>query len=481
MYDVAVIGAGVVGTLCARELARYRLSVILLEAEEDVAVGATKANSAIVHAGFDAEEGTLKARFNVEGSKRMKRLTEELGVAYKQNGSLVLAFSDEDMALVRRLYERGVNNGVAGVTVLDQDALRKKEANVSGEAIGALFAPTGAICCPYGLAIAACGNAMDNGVHLRCGFCVSSIRREGGAFLIASGKEVIRSRFVINAAGLYADEIGAMLGQRRHKITPRRGEYFLLDKSQGSLISSTVFVTPSAMGKGILVTPTVDGNLLVGPTAEGISDKADVDTTDEGGSLLRTQALRSVPGMDLRAIITSFSGNRAVGETGDFIFETSEGAASAIGIESPGLSASIAIADYMIGLLGDMGLALEENKHFCPTRRPFDWFRRLSREEKNRVIADNPAYGRIVCRCEGITEGEILDALTQAPAAHDLDGVKRRTRAGMGRCQGGFCSPSVVGLIAREHHLPYESVTKRGGDSVINVGKKEGGASDGAL
>lgn len=476
MYDVAVIGAGVIGTLTARELARYKLKTVLLEKENDVAMGTSKANSAIVHAGFDAKVGSEKARLNVLGSQMMESVAKELGVKYLRNGSLVLGFSEADMKTVRELYERGVANGVKELEILGRDALRALEPNIGDEAVGALYAKTGAIICPYGLAIAACGNAMDNGVALRCNFGVTSIRREADGYCLRSGEDEVRARFVVNAAGLYADAVADMAEKHTLTIRPRKGEYFVMDKSLGGLVRSTVFVTPSAMGKGILVSPTVDGNLLVGPTAEDIDDKTDLDTTDDGGALIRAQASRSVKNVDFRKVITSFAGLRAVGDAGDFVISAEDGFVSAAGIESPGLSASPAIAREIVQKLAGMGLTLEENPAFCPTRRPADWFRTLSAEEKNDVIRRDPAYGRIVCRCEEVTEGEIIEALSVNPPANDLDGVKRRTRSGMGRCQDGFCSPNVTELIAGYRKIPYEDVTKFGKESKINLGKLKGGA-----
>ncbi len=478
MYDVAIIGAGVIGSLTARELSRYNLRCIVLEKENDVAMGTTKANSAIVHAGFDAKEGSLKAELNVKGSRMMEKVAKELGVRYKKNGSLVLAFNDEDLKTVAELYERGVKNGVSELYILNNEELKEVEPNIGKSAVGALWARTGAIICPYGLAIAAMGNAMDNGCELKLNFKVEAIEKAEKGYVISSADEKVEADFVVNAAGLFADEILGMVEKSEISIHPRRGEYFVMDKSQGSLVKSTVFVTPSAMGKGILVSPTVDGNLLLGPTADDIEDKTDLSTTDEGAALVKSQAGRSVEGVDMRKIITSFTGLRAVGSKGDFEISGKDNFVSAIGIESPGLSASPAIAEYILDILFSMGLKKEENKDFNPIRRANDFFRELSAEEKNKVIKENPAFGKIVCRCEEITEGEIIEALTKNPKARDLDGVKRRTRSGMGRCQGGFCSPSVTELIAKYAHIPYEEVTKFGEGSTINFRKTKGGEAD---
>lgn len=478
MYDVAIIGAGVIGTLTARELSRYNLKCVVLEKENDVAMGTSKANSAIVHAGFDAKVGSAKAKFNVKGSEMMEKVAGELGVKYIKNGSLVIAFSDEDMETVKELYDRGVKNGVKELYVLDKDALRELEPNIGETAIGALHAKTGAIICPYGLAIAAMGNAMDNGCELKTNFFVKEIVKKDGAFEISSDKETVTAKYLVNAAGLFADDLNKLLYESDFSTHPRKGEYFVMDKAQGALIKSTVFVTPSAKGKGILVSPTVDGNLLLGPTADDIEDKTDLETTDSGSLMIKSQALKSVSGVDLRKIITSFAGLRAVGNSGDFEITGKDNYVAAMGIESPGLSASPAIAEYIAELLFDMGLKKEENKNFTPFRKPYDYFKELSTEEKNVLIKENPAYGKIVCRCEEITEGEIIDALTLNPPANDLDGVKRRTRSGMGRCQGGFCSPSVTELIAKIKGIPYEEVTKTGEGSGINFERTKGGAKN---
>ncbi len=478
MYDVAIIGAGVIGTLTARELSRYNLKCVVLEKENDVAMGTSKANSAIVHAGFDAKVGSAKAKFNVKGSEMMEKVAHELGVKYIKNGSLVLAFSDEDMETVKELYERGVKNGVKELYIIDREALRELEPNIGKEATGALLAKTGAIICPYGLAIAAMGNAMDNGCELKTNFCVTDIERKDGAFCISSETETVTAKYLVNAAGLFADDLNKKLYESDFSTHPRKGEYFVMDKAQGALVKSTVFVTPSAKGKGILVSPTVDGNLLLGPTADDILDKTDLETTDNGASLIKSQAFRSVEGIDMRKVITSFAGLRAVGNSGDFEIAGKDNYVAAMGIESPGLSASPAIAEYIAELLFGMGLKKEENNSFNPERRPMDFFKQLSKEDKNAIIKEKPAYGRIVCRCEEITEGEIIDALTLNPPATDLDGVKRRTRSGMGRCQGGFCSPSVTELIAKIKEIPYEDVTKTGEGSGINFERTKGGVKN---
>ncbi|MBR5152075.1 MAG: NAD(P)/FAD-dependent oxidoreductase [Clostridia bacterium] len=476
MYDVAIIGAGVVGGMIARKLSAYQLKICILEKEHDVAMGATKANSAIVHAGFDAKEGSLKAKLNVQGSVMMEQVAKELGVKYKNNGSLVIGFDDADRQTLAELYTRGKSNGVKDLQLLGAEEVHKLEPALSSKVVCALYAPTGAIICPYELTVAAIGNAMDNGAELKCDFEVTDIQKTDEGYQLVSGKETVSARYVINCAGLYTDRIASMIGDDSFSVHPRRGEYLLMDRECGTLVSHTVFRTPSKMGKGILVSPTVDGNLLLGPTSVDMEDKEDKETTAEGFAHIIREANENVDGIPMGKTITSFCGLRAVGSTGDFIITAPEtGFIHVAGIESPGLSASPAISEYVADMLKEQGLSLKENPDYNPNRKSAYAFREASLEEKNRMIKENPAYGRVVCRCETVTEGEILDAIRTNPKAKDLDGVKRRTRAQMGRCQGGFCGPYITELLAKEMGIPYEGVTKFGGESMINVGvTKEG-------
>lgn len=472
MYDIAIIGAGVIGGMIARELSFYELSVCLIEKESDVAMGATKANSAIVHAGFDAKEGTLKAKLNVEGSKMMAEVTKALGVKYINNGSLVVGFNDEDYAHLATLLERGTKNGVEGLKLLAREEILEIEPNIGKGVTCALYAPTGAIVCPYDLAVSAIGNAMDNGVELKLNFPVCEITDKGEYYSVRSEGEEIYARYVINCAGVYSDAIAKMAGDDSFNVHPRRGEYVLLDKACGNIISHTVFVTPSKMGKGILVSPTVDGNLLLGPTAIDGEDKTDKEVSPEFFASIFGIAERSVTGIPKNKTITSFCGLRSVGSTGDFIINSpKERYINAAGIESPGLSASPAIAVYVRDMLKASGLCLTEKENAVKTRKSMHMFRDADRETKNAMIKENPAYGKIICRCETVTEGEILDAIRTNPKATDLDGVKRRTRSQMGRCQGGFCSPYIMELLARELNAPLEEITKFGRNSYLVTGK----------
>ncbi len=477
MKEIVVIGGGIVGALVARELSLYRgVRVTVLEKESDVAMGASRANSAIVHAGFDAVPGTLKARLNVRGSAMMEALTRELGVRYKRNGSLVLGFSNQDLEILRGLLRRGEKNGVEGLSLItDRNELLSLLPSVSDEARYALYAPTGAIVCPYTFTIAAIGNAMDNGADLYTSTPVTAIEKGEEGYVVFSGERSFKADVVINCAGVYADKIATMVGDTSFTVSPRRGEYMVMDKECGKITEKTVFQCPSSLGKGILVTPTVDGNLLLGPTAENIADKNDTGTTAEGLRTVARLAEKSIRGIPLNRVITSFAGLRAVGSTGDFILRMPfPRFIHCAGIESPGLSASPAIAEYVAEMLKQEGVISDYRTDSVRTRAPLDAFRDMSDEEKAEVIARDSRYGKVVCRCEGITEGEIVHVLKTNPRPTDLDGIKRRTRSGMGRCQGGFCAPYVAEIIARETDIAYGDVTKFGGLSRLNVARTKG-------
>ena len=458
--------------MIARTLASYQLSICILEKAHDVATGASAANSAIVHAGYDAKEGSLKAKLNVRGSQMMPAVCQELGVKYQNNGSLVIGFNEEDRVALEALLVRGNKNGVPGLRILEKEELHALEPNLSSDVLCALHAPTGSIVCPYELTIASIGNAMDNGADLKLDFAVNDIQDLGAYYKVSSPDESVEARYVINAAGLFSDAIAKMVGDDSFSIKPRRGEYILLDKECGSLVKNTIFRTPGKMGKGILVSPTVDGNLITGPTGVDIEDKLDKSTTAEGLAFVMQQSNENTTGVPFGKSITSFCGLRAVGSTGDFIINNAKPRfINVAGIESPGLSSAPAIAEMVVELLGNAGLALEKKADFNPIRPATHAFREGTIEEKNEMIAKDPAYGHIICRCEGVSEGEILAAIRQNPRPRDLDGVKRRTRAQMGRCQGGFCSPYIVELLAQEMNVPYEDITKCGGKSFINVQK----------
>lgn len=473
MFDVIVIGGGVIGGLVLRELTKYDVHVCLLEKENDVSMGASKANSGIVHAGFDAVPGTLKAKFNVAGNKMMEATTKELGVKFRRNGSLVVAFSEEDIATLQTLKTRGEENGVEGLEIIDQASLRALEKNISDEALGALYAPTGGIVCPYELTIAAIGNAMDNGAALYTNFEVCKIEKTEKSFIVTSKTgDRVEGTLVINCAGLYSGEIAKMAGDDSVHVGGRKGEYILLDRESGDYVAHTLFFTPTAKGKGILVSQTVDNNILLGPTADELPD-ADTTTSAEGLAFVIQKASQMAKRPPLYNTITSFAGIRAYADRHDFIIEESknvEGLIHCAGIESPGLTSAPAIAKYVAEELVGKKMELRANTHFNGTRKADYFFKNLSMEEKNALIAKEPAYGKIVCRCEQITEGEIVRAIRENPPARDIDAVKRRTRSGMGRCQGGFCQPYVAELLARELGIPFETVTKNGKGAELVVG-----------
>ncbi|MBE6772514.1 MAG: NAD(P)/FAD-dependent oxidoreductase [Ruminococcaceae bacterium] len=468
-YDVAVVGAGVIGSLIARELSRYNLKIALVEKCNDTAMGTSKANSAIVHAGFDAKPGTLKAKLNVAGTELMPELCKTLSVPFKPVGSLVVAFSDEEVETLNELLERGNENGVPGLEIYDKAKLKEAEPSISDEAKAALWAPSAGIVCPYELTIAAAENAVVNGAEFIRNFEVKKIDFDGEKFTISNGEKEIAAKYIINAAGVYCDEIAALIGDTSIHTTPRKGEYMLCDKTVGKLANHTIFQCPSKMGKGILVTPTVDGNLLLGPSALDIEDKNDVTTSADTLAEVLEIAKKSVPCLTTREVITSFAGLRAHCDRDDFIIEPSEKNAQFInvaGIESPGLSSAPAIALYVKDIILN-AMPAEEKSNFNPVREEPVRFRHMSNEERKALIEKNPAYGRIICRCETITEGEILDAIHAPAGARDVDGVKRRTRAGMGRCQGGFCGSKVVELLAQELGVEINEITKFGGNSKI--------------
>ena len=471
IFDVAIVGAGVIGSMVARELTRYNVSVCMLEQANDVACGASRANSGIVHGGYDPEPGTLKAKLNTIGVELLFDTAKELNVPCIRNGSLVCAFSEEENKAVRELYDRGQENNIPQLQILTGDEARALEPKLSEAVTGALYVPTAGIICPYGLTIAAAGNAMDNGAQLQVNFKVASVSKDNGIFTVtAESGETVQAKTLINCAGCGAGQVAALAGDDSITIIPRAGEYMLLDKTAGAAVSHTIFQVPSAEGKGILVSPTVHGNLLTGPTATQVADGSSTETTPEGLDTVRRLSLKSVPTVDFRSVITSFTGVRSSEKSGDFIIgwsEKVEGLLNVAAIDSPGLTCCVSIARYVVDLLGQP----EVNPNFNGHRDDPHAFRNMTLDEQNAFIKENPAYGKIVCRCETISEGEILDAIRTNPPARDLDGVKRRTRSGMGRCQGGFCGPYILELLAKEQNIPMEQVTKCGGGSYMVIGK----------
>ncbi len=479
-FDVIIIGAGVSGSAVARELSKYDINTCVLEKCGDVCEGTSKANSAIVHAGFDADEGSLMAKLNVEGNEMMDQLSKDLDIPFKRNGSLVVCTHKEELDGLKTLYDRGVKNGVKGLKILTKEEAFEMEPNLSDDVEGALYAPTGGIVCPFELNIAMAENACVNGVEFRFNTEVEDITKdEDGIWHIRTCNGEYKSRYVVNAAGVHADEIHNMVSEDKMHIIERRGDYCLLDKEAGGHVSCTVFAQPTKYGKGVLVTPTVHGNLLVGPTAIDIEEKEGSNTTAEGLSEVAAKSSETVKNIPMRSVITSFAGLRAHLERHEFVIEEVKDAPHFIdvaGIESPGLSASPAIGK-MVGEMLKEKMGLKEKANWIGTRKGIKSTQGLSIEEMNALIKENPAYGNVICRCESITEGEILDAIHRPLGARSLDGVKRRTRAGMGRCQAGFCSPRTMEIINRELGLPYEKITKSGGRSNIVLERTKGEVS----
>ena len=459
MFDVVVIGAGIMGAAVSRELSKYELKVLLLDKENDVSCGTTKANSAIVHAGYDAKEGSLMAKYNVLGNAMYGKLCEEVDAPFRKVGSYVLAFSEKEKEHLEMLYQRGLNNG---------------EPHVSKEAVAALYAGTAGITGPWELATKLVENAMENGVELKLNAEVANIKKENDVFKIElKNGEIIEAKAIVNAAGVYADFINNMLSNKKFKITPRIGEYYLLDKIQGYLTDSVIFQCPTEMGKGILVSKTAHGNIIVGPTASDVDNKDDVGNTQAGLDTVRQFATKSIKDINFRDNIRNFAGLRAEADTGDFILGEAEdvkGLFNIAGTKSPGLTSAPAMAIDLAKMIVESFGGVKEKTNFVKNRKMIH-FITLSPEEKAEVIKKDPRYGRIICRCENITEGEIVDAIHRKCGGRTLNGIKRRVRPGAGRCQGGFCGPRVQEILARELGEDLEEIVMEQKDSYILTGK----------
>lgn len=473
MYDVIIIGAGVSGSATARELSRYRVNACVLEKEEDVCSGTSKANSGIVHAGYDAEPGSLMAKLNVEGNQMMPELSKELDFPFEQKGSFVVCLEEERIPDLEALYKRGVENGVKGMEIItDRQRIFQMEPNLSEQVAAVLYAPTAGIVCPFHLNIALAENAYTNGVEFHFHTEVLAIEKIEDGWMVETNQGRYEAKCIVNAAGVYADRFHNMVSKEKIHITPRRGDYCLLDKSAGKHVSRTIFALPGTYGKGVLVTPTVHGNMLVGPTAIDIEDKEATATTRAGIDELIQKAGMNVRNLPMRQVITSFAGLRAHEDHHEFIIKELEDAPGFIdcaGIESPGLTSCPAIGKMAAGIVRDY-LKLEENENFVGTRKGILDPKNLSKEEYKQLIKEDPTYGNIICRCEMVTEGEIIDAIRRPLGAKSLDGVKRRTRAGMGRCQSGFCAPRTMEILQRELQIPMTEITKSGGNSKLVVG-----------
>ena len=472
MYDVVIIGGGVSGAAIAREVSRYEGKVCVIEKEEDVCCGTSKANSGLVHAGYDAPSGSLMAKLNVRGNEKMEQLARELDFPFRRTGALVICLSEEDMPTLQTLYDRGITNGVKGLRILNREEVLKLEPNVTDQVCAALYAPTAGLVCPFGLNIALAENAYENGVEFKFNTKVEGIRKEKDGYRISTSQGEVLTRCVVNAAGVYADEIHNMVSEKKIHITARRGEYCLLDKSAGKHVDRTIFALPGKLGKGVLVTPTIHGNLLVGPTAADVEDKEGTNTTREGLDAVMQKAGMNVKNLPMRQVITSFSGLRAHEDRHEFLIGEAEDAPGFIdcaGIESPGLSSCPAIGEMVAELLKEK-LNLREKREFTAVRKGILNPAELGKEERRALIKAKPEYGNIICRCEMVTEGEILDAIHRPLGARSLDGVKRRTRAVMGRCQSGFCAPKTMEILARECGLNMSEITKCGKGSELIVG-----------
>lgn len=474
MLDVVIIGAGVMGAATAYELAKYDLKVKVLEKEHDVSNGTSKANSGIVHAGYDAKEGTLMAKYNALGNAMYEKLCKEIDAPFKRTGSLVLAFSEEDKEHLNLLYNRGIKNGIPGMKILNQEEVFKMEPNVSKEVVAALYAPTAGVTGPWEVTIKLLENAAINGVEVETDAKVEKIEKlaEGYKIILADGREY-ETKVVVNAAGLYADDMNNMVSNKKIKITPRAGEYYLLDKVQGNLVNTVVFQCPTKVGKGVLVAPTAHGNLIVGPTATLSDNKEYVGNTLAGLDAVREAAVKSVKDINFRDNIKNFNGLRAESDQPDFIIGEVEDAPyffNIAGTKSPGLTSAPAIgldvANMIVEKLGNVNKKTEHKKN-----KPQIHFMELSNEEKAEVIKKDPRYGRIICRCESITEGEIVDVIHRMVGAKTVDGVKKRCRPGMGRCQGGFCGPRVQEILARELNKKLDEIVQDKVGSYILTGE----------
>lgn len=476
MYDVIIIGAGVTGCAVAYELSKYNTNVLILEKENDVSMGTTKANSAIIHAGYDPDPGTDMAKYNVKGNEMIRNMVADLDVPFAQIGSLVVAFSEDELPTLKTLYDRGVENGVPDMEIWDEAKLKEEEPNIAKEAKGALFAPTAGVINPWDFALAMAEVAVKNGAELKVNTKVENIEKIDGGYKVTTNNGTYEAKFICNAAGVQADQISEMVNEKKFTITPNKGEYYLLDKNQGELVNHVIFQCPNEKGKGVLVAPTVHGNLIVGPNSEN-TDEEDLSTTLDGLAYVSSQALKSVPSINYRESIRNFAGLRArTGIHDYFIYEGEKGFFNLAGMASPGLSSAPAVAVDVVEWMQAEGLSKEAKADFDGTRKVLR-FKHLSHEERAEAIKKNPLYGKIICRCETITEGEIVDALHRDIVPTTIDGIKRRCNPGMGRCQGGFCGPRVQEIIARELNMPLADVVQdRNGTVIITGETKTGGA-----
>ncbi len=473
MYDCIIIGAGISGCSLAFELSKYHGRVLLIEKNNDVADETTKANSAIIHAGYDPQPNTLMAKYNVEGNRLTPKLCQDLDVHCDPIGSLVVAFAPEEKESLKEIYERGLKNGVEGMRIIEKEELHEMEPNLNESAIAALYAPSACIINPWQLAIALSEVAIQNGVEIKLNEEVTKITKKEETFIINDQYE---TKMVVNAAGVQCDKVTGLVTKPDYQIEPNKGEYYLLDKSQGSLVNHVIFQCPSKEGKGVLVAPTVHGNLIVGPSSES-SGQEDYSTSLDGLALVKTKALKSVPSINFRENIRTFAGIRARrSDHGDFVVGEDKSVKNFYSMEamaSPGLSSAVAIAKDLVSMMQEKGSFTSEKEDAITTRKVLR-FNEMSHEQRKEVIEKQPAYGRIICRCESISEGEIIDAIHRCPHPISIDGIKRRCNAGMGRCQGGFCGPRVQEILSRELGIPQEEIVKdKKGSQVLFYRTKE--------
>lgn len=467
--DILIIGGGVVGCAVARELSRLSARVALLERASDVAEGASKANSGIVHAGFDAKPGSRKAVLNVQGSRMFEGYCMEVGAPYARTGALVLAFDAQQRAHLEKLLAQGRENGVEGLRIVERAEALALEPNLNPDVLCALLAPTSGLCSPYELTCVLADQAAVNGVVFYLDTEVKQLTKTEGGFTMTTNRGLWHTKVLVNCAGVFSAALHNQLSHRTLTITPRKGEYYLLDHEPTPVFSRTLFQTPTSMGKGVLVSPTVHQTVLLGPSAQDTDDPLDVATTAQALSQVFAKAALSWPGVSLKTVITTFAGMRAHEAGDDFIVGATEGAPGAyeaVGIESPGLTATPAIAQALYAQIeAEQGFARKPEWLPAPKRpKPFS---AMDEDERRAACEADPENGVLVCRCEQVTEAEVRDAIRRPVGARTVDAVKRRTRAGMGRCQGGFCSPRVMEILSEELHLPLPAVTKCGGESRI--------------
>ncbi len=473
MYDVIVIGGGVIGCAVARYLSAYTGKVCVVEREGDVCCGTSKANSALIHAGFDAPHGSAMAYYNVKGSQMMPALAKELDIPFRRNGALVLAFDRQGLERLKKLYDNGIKNGVEGLELIEPQRVYEMEPNVAPGVTGALYAPTAGIVCPFLMTIAFGENAVANGVEFRLNTEVTGVTKgKEGGWTVQTRAGALHTRAVVNAAGVYADLLHNMVSGKKLHITPRRGDYCLLDHTASGIVERTIFQVPGPEGKGVLVTPTIHDNILLGPTAIAVDDREGNNTTAAGLDELLAKVGKTVSNVPTRQVITSFAGLRASEDGREFLVGEVEDAPfffDCAGIESPGLSSAPAIGVELAETIASR-LGLDKKTDWKPERIGILDPKKLTMEKRNELIRREPAYGQIICRCEMISEGEILDAIRRPLGATNFDGVKRRVRTGMGRCQAGFCSPRVMELLAKELGIGLDQVTKSGGASRFILG-----------